>query len=487
MNAHDLVKVNKNIFCNYVTLLKFIVHFSFGIILSFGAFCSAGKSHKMVDYFTDMGYGNPVAPMQHPAGEYHEGVTYVAYQGLDEDPYVAAYNHLTGKWIGPYIAGVSRMGKDLSQKIDNHGKPALIIDDAGYIHLVFGGHGGTKELGENPLGNYCRGEMKHVVSKRPLDISEWEQLKNISQFGTYNQFVKMDNGDLYLFYRHGAHRSNWVYQKSIDNGRTFEAPVSVLKTKRRTDMPAHDAWYAWFLKGNDDEIIAMYNYHLCKDEPHHDGERRNGYYMVMDTKDGIWRNVKGEKLDTPVTKEQSDAMALVHDSGELWAYRGTTALDSCGHPHVTLYVGEGMGLKHGGPKSVKHFCWTGEMWTNHSDPTLPVAVGDMEITTPEKVNLLLALKDKKTNREVGWWRSDDGGKKFVQDEPLLSFEKSGISITSLIRNAHPDARVIVSKKNGPTDFCKLYLLGNNGPIQRLKSDAEQLTEADKARPKRKKN
>lgn len=50
-------------------VLKFIVYLSLGMIFSFGAFCSAGRSHKMVDYFTDMGFGNPVAPMQHPAGE----------------------------------------------------------------------------------------------------------------------------------------------------------------------------------------------------------------------------------------------------------------------------------------------------------------------------------------------------------------------------------------------------------------------------------
>lgn len=442
-------------------------------------------AEPMVDYFTDKGYGNPVAPIQHPAGEYHEGITYVAYQGLDEDPYVAAYNHETKKWTGPFQAGVSQMGKDLSRKIDNHGKPALIIDDAGYIHIVFGGHGGLPEHGTNPLGNTHYGAQKHVVSKRPLDISEWEQLDNIPPFGTYNQFVKMDNGDLYLFYRHGAHRSNWVYQKSTDNGRTFEAPVSVLKTKPRTDMPAHDSWYAWFLKGNGDEIIAMFNYHLCKDGEAHDGERHNGYYMVMDTKDHSWCNVKGEKLDAPVTKEQADEMALVHDTGELWAYRGTTALDSCGHPHVTLYVGEGMGLKHGGPKSVKHFSWTGKKWTNHSDPSLPVrAVGDMEISTPEKVNLLLAEKTEDKSAIVAWWRSEDGGRKFVRDDALLSLKKTGRSITSLIRNAHPDARVIVAGKKASTDFCKMYLVGDRGPVQRLKSEADQLTEADKARPKR---
>jgi len=93
----------------------------------------------------------------------------------------------------------------------------MIIDNEGYIHVFFGGHGGLRELhGDNPLGNHHYGENKHVVSKRPLDITEWEELDTIPPFGTYNQVVKMDNGDMYLFYRHGAHRSDWVYHKSTE-------------------------------------------------------------------------------------------------------------------------------------------------------------------------------------------------------------------------------------------------------------------------------
>jgi len=36
-----------------------------------------------------------------------------------------------------------------------------------------------------------------------------EVLDNVDPFGTYSQFVKMDDGDIYLFYRHGSHRSDW--------------------------------------------------------------------------------------------------------------------------------------------------------------------------------------------------------------------------------------------------------------------------------------
>jgi hypothetical protein len=129
-----------------------------------------------VDYFTDNGNSNTVGTMQHPSGEYYKGVTYVAYQGPLEDPDVASYEHATGKWSGPFRTGESIMGKTPGAKIDNHGKPALVVDGEGDIHLVFGGHGGLPRHGKNELGNTHKGRQIHVVTKRPQDVSEWEVL-----------------------------------------------------------------------------------------------------------------------------------------------------------------------------------------------------------------------------------------------------------------------------------------------------------------------
>ena len=424
-----------------------------------------------VDYFADNGYSNTVGTMQHPAGEYYKGVTYVAYQGPLEDPYVAAYEHATGKWSGPFKAGESILGKTPGAKIDNHGKPALVVDGKGYIHIVFGGHGGLPRHGTNELGNTHNGQMIHVVSKRPQDIAEWEVLDNITPFGTYNQFVKMDNGDIYLFYRHGAHRSNWVYQKSTDNGRSFGPEVSILKHQARTDNPGvHDSWYAWFTNGQGDEIIAAYNYHRCR-EPKHIGERHNGYYMMMDTKDGVWRNVKGEKLTVPVTKDYADEVTLVVGTGDLWTVRGTTDLDDAGNPHVTFEVGEGMGLHHGGPKQTTHYRWTGQQWVTGGATEVPIsAVGDILVSSPTEVNLLLG------GDEVAWWHSTDGGQSFAKGEVLIKRERTRFSLTSMIRNPHPNARVIAAGNNraDKNDFREMYLLGDNGPVKRLKSEADQI-------------
>ncbi len=440
------------------------------------------KSDALVDYFADNGFGNAVALVQHPSGVYHKGITYIAYQGSLEDPYVASYNHETKEWKGPFKAGVSEMGKDPNRKkkIDNHGKPALLIDDADYIHIAFGGHGGMRKHGENPLGNHAYGKNLHVVSKKPLDISAWETQDNISLFGTYSQFIKMDNGDMYLFYRHGAHRSDWVYQKSTDNGATFQEPVSFLKHKRRTEVEAEDSWYPWVSRGNGDEIIVAFDYHICRDKKNpqdtrgHIPERHNVYYMVFDTKTGAWKNVKNERLKMPLTKEIADENTLVKNIANDWTFQGVTDVDSNGNPQVIMLVGPDVGERRSGPKRIQHFRWDGQAWVKSLTDNLPRGDGDLEVKSAKEVSIYLESKNNKNVGEISRWDSFDGGASFKKSKVFLRRKKSGFVISSLIENPHPDARIIVAEKKKGTDYRKMYLLGDNGPIKRNVKEAEVL-------------
>ncbi|MFC4722257.1 BNR-4 repeat-containing protein [Geojedonia litorea] len=443
---------------------------------------ATSEENEMVDYFANNGFGNAVAIVQHPSGIYHKGITYVAYQGALEDPYVASYNHKTKEWKGPFKAGVSTMGKDPNRKrrIDNHGKPAILIDDADYIHIAFGGHGGTPLDGNNPLGNHHYGKNLHAVSKKPLDISEWETLDNISVFGTYSQFVKMDNGDMYLFYRHGAHRSNWVYQKSTDNGVTFGEPISFLKHKRRTDILAEDSWYPWISKGNGDDIIVAFDYHICRDNKNaqdargHIPERHNVYYMVFNTKTKVWKNVKNEPLEMPLTKELADEKTLVSQIADDWTFQAIADVSPNGNPHVGVMVGPDVGANRSGPKRLQHFSWNGEEWLKSDTSNLPKGDADVEVKSDTEVSLYLESQTQEDVGEISRWDSFDGGKTFKKNNVFLSRKNSGFVISSLIDIPHPDARMIVGEKEEGSDFRKMYLLGDNGAVMRNKNEAQVL-------------
>lgn len=462
--------MQKNILCLLCSLI--LLGCGGGKPLSSGA-----RAEKTATaHFATNGFGNAVAVVQHPAGVYHQGVTYLCYQGPREDPYVVSYNHTTDEWDGPYKAGVSAMGKDPSRKkrIDNHGKPSLIIDDAGYIHIAFGGHGGMPIHGENHLGNHHYGKNLHAVSEKPLDISGWKTLDNIPPFGTYNQFIKMDNGDLYLFYRHGAHRSNWVYQVSTDNGRTFSEPVSFLKHKRRTDQAAVDSWYPYIQKGQGDELIVVFDYHLCSDRSSpglgHVPKRYNLYYMVMDTKTGKWRNVQNEPLTMPLTKEEADAKALVTRTDGHWTFQGVADLDPQGNPYLGVTVGKDINSNRSDPKTMALFHWDGTSWAKLPAQGLPVGNGDFVVGADKRISLYLEnYRATADAGEVIRWESTDNGASFEPAEVLLRRPQARFSISSLIRNPHPDARIVVAEKLPGTDDRRMYLLGDNGVVVRRTS------------------
>jgi hypothetical protein len=454
-------------------LARFVLLLNLAVLGSLGA--GAPEPVAKVDYFTDNGYGNSVATLQHPASEHYQGVTYVAYQGPHEDPYVAAYVHATGRWLGPVQAGVSLMGKAPDQidpgELDNHGKPALVVDRQGYIHLVFGSHGGDPKNGKNPLGTFfmgTKGKMTHAVSVKPGDISTWRVVDNIPAFGTYNQWVKLANGDLYLFYRHGGHRSDWVYQKSADDGRTFAAPVSVLKHKVSAASPTiDDSWYAWFDVGQGDTITASYVYHPCAD-PKHNAHRQNVYFMQMDARTGAWSNVQGDRLTLPVTKETADKLTLVEATGTVKSTHGTCHVDGAGRPHLAFPVG----------RELHYYRWDGQAWQK------PVVIGagqgrvddgDFIIDSPLHVRMILGQTRDGTN-DISWWETTDGGLTWAKGAPLIASKNLSFTLSAIARNAHPDALMLLASRDAaePHLYRRMFLVGAHGPLGRPAAETGHL-------------
>jgi hypothetical protein len=434
------------------------------LVISLSIGLAGRTSADPVEYFTNKGFDKPVSTMQHPNAEYYNGVTYIAYQGPHEDPYVCAYDHTKATWSGPFKAGISPLGKTPDPTdhgpVDNHGRPSLLVDGQGYIHIIFGGHGGDRKLGENHHGTPGRGKQIHVVSKNPEDISSWEILDNVSPFGTYPQFVKMPDGDIYLFYRHGSHRSDWVYQKSTDDCRTFQPPVSILKHKpQAADPNIHDSWYVWFHQGKGDAIAATYNHHPCARRDH-SSLRVNVYYMTLNCGTDTWENVKGDALTLPISKAYADANTRVIQSEES-IRRVTLRVDAKGHPH----------LFHREKGHLVYYRWHEDAWQRWVvfTPKYRVTDADFRIESPDVIRLLVTVKTKGLN-EVCWWKTENGGQSWDKENSLISNDTNITYLMgSLVRNAHPDAQAVVSEVNPNQEnlYRKLFLFGQNGPVRRV--------------------
>lgn len=329
----------------------------------------------MVDYFANNGYAKAFDTMQYPMGLYDAASqkTYICYQGPHEDPYIISYHHPSSVWDGPYRIGVSELGHDNGDPIqmhdgrkfahgevsidpntnrmkktrkfqaDNHGKPSIVIDTNGYIHISYGAHGGDignrKRLGINHYGDYSGGRQYHMRSRYPKQISSGFEIQNIGKSvynggrgrysnlikhsrlswnGCYAQFIQVPNHNsnivnnqsslaIYHFVRHGAHVSCWTYQVSTNNGRTFGPVIPIVKTKQQMNDTVKDSWYCRFRGATDSNrytadqyshlILAICVYHNHWMPPYtHTLESHNAYYMYLDTRTGNWYNVHGDIL-----------------------------------------------------------------------------------------------------------------------------------------------------------------------------------------------
>ncbi|WP_245953164.1 BNR-4 repeat-containing protein [Alteromonas aestuariivivens] len=245
---------------------------------------------------------------------------YITYQGHLTDPYIASYDLKTHEWEGPYKAADSTLSKG-DRKIDSHGRPIIEQDGKGHFHIVYGGHGGEREDGLNPLSfdtPHAGGRMLHVMSEKPNDISSFVQVNDITPFASYTSSHKMANGDIYLFTRAGTHKSPWVYYKMKNGEQRFEPPVLITWPTPQRDNPINvDTFYINPMKISDTEIAISYLWHECNFNEDHNKEtygRINAYYMKLDTTDDTFYNARQEKLSLPITLAAANEKTLAFDS-----------------------------------------------------------------------------------------------------------------------------------------------------------------------------
>lgn len=421
----------------------------------------AAVATVVVDSFlTDRAGGRAVwyPLLSQPHAVQHGGVTYVAFHGGGTDyldPLVMSYNHQTGTTKGPVKVGEN----PLAPFRDTHGNPAIMVDHAGYIHVIFGGH-----------GYYDGGKMTHAVSTVPGDISAWETLDTVNPVGTYPQLLKRSDGTIVYFYRAerpeaGNHRGDWVYVMSADNGRSFTRETPLLGAGRaRNDQEYvdglyYDAWYGHLFKGVDDTVHLIAQYHPCAHpfgDPHHAQRRFHLYHMQWKKGEAAWQNLKGEPVPLPLSREEADACCRVFSSG---AVKGSDAMiqvvvsgfatTAKGHPYVVFRHGEGRWAS----RNPEWVLATGK----HTD-----GIWDMQ-TIP--VGGLLTVE---TNDALRLWGntvfdSHDDGQTWIQVTDL----SSALGGWALVYDGLPEARVVAHDL--PTEYTddvvrarKIYMWGNQG-------------------------
>ena len=245
---------------------------------------------------------------------------YVAWLDHVADIRMATFDRKTEAW-----SEVIAVGKG----VDNHSGPAMSMDSAGYLYIVFGPHVGPFQFRR---------------SVRPFDATEWAPVEHFGVNGTYPSLVCGPDDTLHCTYRGGQKPLRLMYQRR-PQGEAWSEPRELVNA----DVPSGYTQY-----GNPLAIAADNTLHLAFHiyDHHPAGGKAWGY---LRSRDGghTWENAAGEPLALPVTPATS---CMVEKDASYDMRVSNIALDPDGHPFVVA-----VHLKPN-PKSAKLWHHDGQSW-----------------------------------------------------------------------------------------------------------------------------
>lgn len=281
-----------------------------------------------VPYFaTNASAGGVLSPMAYTPQAIRSGdITYIAYQGTGLDPYVAAYDHVAEKWVGPYRAGTN------PATWDTHGGPALLLDKTGNLHVFYGPH-------HQPLS--------HARTTRPGRIDSWMQMPQIADAVTYPQIVDGPGATPYLFLRKRVSASpillDWTMRSATNADATTWTPETTI-----LEASEYRSAYASVRSTPDGTIRMSWLYVDWLDYFAGAWARHNIYYAER-APDGTWRNGFGVPLSLPITPQSAQELCLVADSGTDNTNQMVAGLTPGGKPGILYNTGSD-----GGPDSHRY-------------------------------------------------------------------------------------------------------------------------------------
>lgn len=274
-------------------------------------------------------------PLGGSSAYYYNGRTYVTWQGSNEDPYVAYYDSATKTWTGPVRVGHNPLSND------DHGAPAILVDNSGYIHIMYGSHESAQQ---------------YAKSTNPEDISAWTAMPDPVSFGaTYPNLVKDSSGNIYFIYRGSAHAGDTIecIIKSTDGGATWSAPQNMIDVY--TTNPGDAVYALWGFQYE----ASLNRIHLAWVRLNATSAlREDVYYAYLNLNDNNMYSVSGTNFGTTITQTEADANCKVVDSGKtVETNMATVRVDSTGKPYITYVVGSGWSDEYNFTR------WTGSAWS----------------------------------------------------------------------------------------------------------------------------
>jgi hypothetical protein len=375
-----------------------------------------------------------------------------AWTGTTRVARVTSLDHATGYWSDIIEAGFSSLVDD------DHGNPALCLDDEGYLHCFHGSHN-TDQL---------HSSTRWDVTGSPGSGSLWAIRSPIAGEYAYPHPVAIGtNIHLLLRKRITASTKMPLVVRStsalVAGEATWGSEVTLV------DLDTDSRFYMGqaYAVGTDIHIIATRANYT-------DTVREHVYYFVYKTATGAVTNHDGSTSvasgSLPVTLAQANAnfRLFTHSGGNDEGGIPVLCFDSSGDPHVAFKDGTGTSY------AVKHIKRTAGVW----DSPVSVATGDNRFTPLSLVPLsagaveLYYTLDPSTDWDVGGdvtRRTRDSGGTWSAADTILTASSSALGGLSAVLNGDVEARVVFCERaEGSTDAeagnLKTYVYGSSGLI-----------------------
>ncbi|MEJ6601727.1 MAG: BNR-4 repeat-containing protein [Opitutaceae bacterium] len=378
--------------------LRFLAFFTVIAACSLTLFSGAERT-----IISEEGSGRATAYIESPKIISFEGKTHVAWLDSPTEGFrirIRTLDRSTGEWSGATTIG---------EATDNHGGPALTIDEAGYLHVVYYSH-------HHPF-RYSR-------SVRPNDASEWTEYQEFGIDLTYPSLVCAPDGTLILTARRSFKEKPWdleMWTKAPDQPWARKHAILSARYGVYSQYGSSLAWSA-------DHKTLHLGFRIYE-LPNFDTnmpECTVGYLASHDN-GNTWHGSDGQPVAIPATAATVDIIAHGLNTQGRILHSGSMAVGPDDQPHIPYSVRT--------QKSAQGFLATpigdGRWNHHHLNQYLPPAYRNWGLYLNGAVSfgtagqptvlgtVLQVSRDDhawgQVSTELVRFRSNDGGKTFIAD------------------------------------------------------------------------
>jgi len=354
---------------------------------------------------------------------------YAVYQNVDLDPEAVCFDISSGRWTGPHTVAENPL------RNDTHGHPAIQADADGFLHVFFGAHGTA---------------LKHAVSARPEDISEWILVDDATERATYPNVLSFPDGEMVVFHRI---RKEYGLVRSLDNGRTWSEPFVVVDWGEDL-MIYPDAGIAWNNQAG--------TLHLCWSYHEYSTRKHLGVYYAKSRDRGrTWMSADGRPLDLPIDRGSVEPVYLDPD---VITYGEDITFDESDNPVILFSTrrkdgaAQHLATRRGGQWETVPVCTCADLGTGNFGGV--VACGDQH----GSLNIYLTRADRPGSVPVlSKWSVDSSGRIALERTFREFTSRPAASYFPKTLLGHGPSRAVLFNAAFDEDRSFLFCLGAAGP------------------------